>query len=135
MIRRKIAGLIILVMILVILGVVFCTSFIKSKPVLRFSVERCSDLNINPYSPPHEGILNKTWMDGSTLVVEAYVKTFCGGATITGDYALEGDNLILKYRVKAEGPVTRCNCVHKVVYEISNLERRNYSISIIREEI
>jgi len=115
--------------------VVFCTSFIKSKPVLRFSAEGCRDFNIDPYSPPHDGILNKTWTNGNTLIVEAYVKTFCGGATITGDYTLEGNNLILKYRVKAEGPVTMCNCVHKVVYEISNLEKRNYSISIIREKV
>lgn len=131
--NKKVIGSIILGIILIISGAVFYTNFSRPSPSLKFYTEGCGGLKIDPYSPPREGILNKSWKDEDTLVIEGYVKTFCGGATIIGDYVLEGDNLILKYDIEVEGPVTMCNCVHKVIYEISNLEKKDYSISIISE--
>lgn len=82
------------------------------------------------YGPPTAGVLNSTWVSPDTLVVEGFVKTFCGGAAIAGDYRVNGNDLILVYSVKPGLVVTTCNCVRKVVYRISNLPRQNYLISI-----
>ena len=98
-------------------------------PGLRFSVEGCAP-GMDGYSPPTAGISNSTWVSPDTLVVEGFVKTFCGGAAIAGDYRVNGNDLILVYSVKPGLVVTTCNCARKVVYRISNLPRQNYLISI-----
>ena len=102
-------------------------------PGLKFSAEGCAT-GMDGYSPPTAGISNSTWVSPDTLVVEGFVKTFCGGAAITGDYRVDGNNLILVYSVRAGPVVTTCNCARKVVYRISNLPRRNYSISITSDK-
>ncbi len=112
-----------------IILVVFISGCINQNPNLKFSTGQC-DSDIDPYSEPRAGILNEEWNDDSTLIVEGYVKTLCGGAKIYGDYSVDGNNLILKYEIKTGNEVTNCNCPHKVIYEISNLEKKDYSISI-----
>ena len=104
-----------------------------TRPKLEFSGEGC-DSNIDPYTSPHEGILSQEWSAPDTLVVKGYVKTYCGGAEIIGDYRLDGDHLTLLYHIKVKGAVTACNCTHRIVYHISGLEQRPYSISLIPEE-
>lgn len=99
-------------------------------PNLNFSTGLC-DSNIDPDSQPIAGILSQTWKNQNTLVVEGYVKTVCGGATITGDFTLEGNNLTLKYNIKTGDSVTMCNCPHKLIYEISDIENKDYSVSIV----
>ncbi len=100
-------------------------------PDLNFSVGICRLEDLDPYSPPWAGILNQTWKDQNTLVVNCYVKTFCGGAAITGDYALDGNNLTLKYKIEVGDTVTSCMCPHQLVYEIPNLDNSiNYSVFI-----
>lgn len=111
---------------------IFFTKPSGSSPTLNFSTEKCN-LELDPYSFPHEGILKTVWENQNTLVVEGYVKTFCGGANIEGSFSLEGNNLILKYKIKTEGAVTKCNCAHKVIYKIANLEKKDYSISLVSE--
>ena len=98
-------------------------------PGLRFSAEGCAT-GMDGYGPPTAGVLNSIWVSQDTLVVEGLVKTFCGGATITGDYRVRGNDLVLVYSVKPGLVVTTCNCARKVVYRISNLPCQNYLISI-----
>ena len=100
---------------------------------LEFSIGQCNS-NIDPYSPPIEKILSQEWLDDGTLLVEAYLKTYCAGAKISGDYELKDINLILKYKVTISGPVTTCVCPHGLTYKISNLEKKDYQISLIKEE-
>ena len=114
--------------VLIILAItVGCT------PGLRFSAEGCAT-GMDGYSPPTAGISNSTWVSQDTLVIEGFVKTFCSGAAITGDYRMNGNDLILVYNVKAGPIVTTCNCARRVVYRISNLPRQNYSISITTDQ-
>jgi len=104
----------------------------KTGPALNFWTEECND-DINPYSQPSAGILNKTWEQENIFVADGYVKTFCGGAEILPDYLIEGDNLTLKYKLVIGDTVTSCMCAHKVIYEFSNLEHKEYVVSIIRQ--
>ena len=97
---------------------------------LKFSTGKCNQ-GINPYNTT-EGLFNHTWVSDNTLVVEGYVNTFCGGAIIKGSYLIEGNDLILEYDIKITGAITLCNCPHKVIYEISELEKKDYNI-ILRQ--
>jgi len=105
----------------------------NQKPYLKFSTSACDSNNTDIYSEPYAGILNQQWADDSTLIVDGYVKTYCGGADIYGDFSVEGNKLILKYDIKIGDAITSCNCYHKVRYSISNLEKKDYSISIVKK--
>ncbi len=106
----------------------------KSKTNLKFTFGNCDDtLGIDPYFKPYSGILNKNWKDPNILVVECYVKTFCGGSKIFGEYELNGSSLVLMYQEEIEEIVTSCNCVHKLIYEISGLENKDYSVSLVNK--
>lgn len=101
-------------------------------PNLLFSIGEC-DEKINPYSPPPSGILDQKWKDETTLVVESFVKTFCGGVDISGNYSLNGDSVVVKYSLQQKEVYTRCICAHKLTYEISNIEKKDYTVSIFSE--
>lgn len=58
----------------------------------------------------------------------------CGGVRIRGDYDIDGDHLLLRYEVWRGRAVIECGCAHAVVYEFKNLERNEYTMSIIRME-
>lgn len=98
---------------------------------LTFSVDRCAS-GMDPHSAPTAGILNQTWKDKSTFVVEFFIIDFCGGSTFTGDYLIEGNKLVIIYNVETADDVTLCNCAHKLIYEFSNIEYKDYDVSISR---
>ncbi|MDD5172365.1 MAG: hypothetical protein PHF60_05005 [Candidatus ainarchaeum sp.] len=102
-----------------------------SQPQLKFSTAPC-DQNIDPYSKPAAGMLDQRWEDG-TFVAEAFVKTYCGGADITGSYMLQGNDLVLKYRITTGEAVTSCLCAHKLVYEFTDLQRNDYNVTLVPE--
>lgn len=99
---------------------------------LSFSVDKC-DSNIDPYSPPQEGILNQRWSDDGNFIIEGFVKTVCGGAKITGNYSLSGNDLTLKYQISTSGPVTSCLCARKAIYEFKNIDHKDYNITLIED--
>ncbi|NYZ74112.1 hypothetical protein H0O00_03140 [Candidatus Micrarchaeota archaeon] len=122
--RKTIAALIIILM-LVFPGCV-------SQPELRFSTAPC-DQDMDPYAKPAAGMLDDRWEDDGTFVAEGFVKTYCGGANITGSYMLQGNDLVLKYRITTGEAVTSCLCAHKVIYEFTNLQRRDYNVTLVPE--
>ncbi len=99
---------------------------------LEFSISAGVE-GMDPYSAPGEGILGSEWVASDTLQVTAYVKTFCGGVTITGDYSVEGDNLVLTYHLDTPGAVTSCKGVFLLIYKISHLPQQDYSITIVQD--
>ena len=102
-------------------------------PRLRFSTHSC-DRSVGRKQPKRSsGILTTRWVRRNTLRVGAWVKTYCSGARIRGDYQLQGRRLSLLYTVKAGPRVSRCVCPRGVRYEISGLKRGVYAISIGRK--
>lgn len=101
-------------------------------PVLEFTAGGC-DQSIDPYTEPYEAITGKSWA-ANAFLVSAYVKTLCDGINISGNYALSGSNLALKINMTHSGPQGECYCARKLTYKISNLEQRDYQVSIIRGE-
>ena len=120
-----------LIFVIVILIISGCAKQADEKqPDLKFSIEKCYE-DVGPTSEvPADGILNNEWVNEDTMLIEGFVKTYCGGAEITGDYGIEGNNIILKYNIEIGQAITRCICLHKLIYEISNLEHKDYSISM-----
>jgi hypothetical protein len=101
------------------------------KPVLEFSTGECTR-DMDPYTPPEAGVLETIWEDGNTLQVNGFVKTYCGGAEISGDYAIDGDDITLFYTITTPGPVTSCLCTRGVSYRIAGLPRGEYRIALER---
>jgi len=128
--RNKTLTLTLILTVVVIIGIASFLFFNHSSN-LKFTVDETCELDIDPYLDSREGILKQTWIDEDTLKVEAYVSTYCEGGKITGDYIIDENDIVLKYDVKKIIGVSKCDCPHKVIYEISGLEKEDYSISII----
>ena len=134
-----IAGLFILI-IAIILTIYFYSIYPKYFPSflyfgitpanLKFSTERCDSSQSYKNSGGH-GIINQEWKDNQTLVVNGYVQTYCGGVKFLGDYSIDGNNLILEYKRLVGNIITECVCPYKLIYEISNLEKKDYSVSLV----
>ena len=101
-------------------------------PVLKFSAGGC-DPNMDPYTEPFEGISNQNW-SSDILTINAYVKTLCEGINIAGSYKLSGANLALKIDMTHSGPQGDCYCARALTYKISNLDQKDYQVSITRGE-
>jgi len=96
-------------------------------------MERCG-ADVEPYGRPYEEIQRIEWVSDTSLRIEGYVRAPCGGVRIRGAFDIDGDDLILEYKVRTGRAVTECGCAHAVVYEFTNLELREYAISISRAE-
>jgi hypothetical protein len=99
----------------------------EARPVLDFSTGACTR-DLDPYTPPEAGVLETIWEDETTLRVNGFLKTYCGGAEISGDYTLEGDTLTLLYTITTPGPVTSCLCPRGVRYRILGIPRGEYQV-------
>jgi hypothetical protein len=97
------------------------------QPRLEFSTGACTQ-DINPYTPPEAGILETIWEDESTLRVNGFVTTYCGGAEISGDSAVDGRDITLFYSITTSGPVTSCLCTRGVRYRIMGISRGEYRV-------
>eukprot|EP00771_Trimastix_marina_P001348 gnl/Trimastix_PCT/2414.p1 GENE.gnl/Trimastix_PCT/2414~~gnl/Trimastix_PCT/2414.p1 ORF type:complete len:133 (+),score=12.81 gnl/Trimastix_PCT/2414:84-482(+) len=97
---------------------------------MEFSVTQCSS-DIPPYEPPTHAILGTQWTQDSTFVVDAYVKTYCGGAQISGDSVVQEEEgrIILHYQIHLDEAISRCICAKQVQYRFIGLEPREYQVS------
>jgi hypothetical protein len=98
-----------------------------AQPVLEFSTGACTGKE-DAYTPPEAGITGTAWANDYTFQADGFVKTYCGGAEITGDYALDGRNLVLFYTITTPGPVTRCLCTRGVRYRFTDLPYGEYRV-------
>jgi hypothetical protein len=99
----------------------------EARPVLDFSTGACTK-DLDPYTPPPAGSLEVTWENDTTLRVNGFLKTWCGGAEISGNYTLNGDTLTLFYTISTPGPVTSCLCTRGIQYRITGLPRGEYRV-------
>lgn len=97
------------------------------QPVLEFSTGACNR-DLDPSTAPGAGTLETLWENDTTLLVSGFLKTWCGGAVISGNYTLQGENLTLFSTVSTPGPVTSCLCTRGIQYRILNIPRRDYRI-------
>jgi hypothetical protein len=105
-------------------------------PNLKFSYGPC-DNTIDTFNKSNLGVQETNWVDDNTLQVKAYVSTNCANSIKQGSYELNNGDLILKYNVDIQLSLrglarALCTCAHEVVYEIKNLERKEYKIEIKR---
>lgn len=108
------------------------TSPSAKTPSLQFSAGGCdASLGLDPYSEPFSGILSKKWVSG-VFQTEAYVKTLCEGINFKGSYELKNNSLDLRYQL-SHGVLepSDCYCAHKMTYKLSNLDQKDYSVSLV----
>ncbi|MFH1258107.1 MAG: hypothetical protein ABIG96_01640 [Candidatus Micrarchaeota archaeon] len=126
----------VIICLFLVAAIAFYSSLPVRNPNLVFSTSRC--VNFNEESPTDYLILNQSnlnvsWKNQTTLVIEGIIVTHCGGDKITGDYSVDGNEITLKSKVEMGAIVTGCICPHKVTYELLNLEKKDYSISVISD--
>ncbi|MDP2922409.1 MAG: hypothetical protein Q8O30_01635 [Candidatus Omnitrophota bacterium] len=74
--------------------------------------------------PPH---YNQQW-NGDTLILECYVNENCAAKIENFGYSVENNILRLRYKPYIFGDSANCMCDHKLIYEISGLEKKTYTI-------
>lgn len=79
-----------------------------------------------------EKIISK-W-ENDILIAESVIETNCAMVEVTGDYEVKGDELILKC-IETHKGVAKCLCRYKVIFSISNLEKKEYKISLMQMRI
>jgi len=106
----------------------------KASPSLKFSSTAC-DPGLEAFdrrSRVPESIISTDWVSEKELSVVAYVRTYCSKVEMTGDYEINGNTLILKYRITWGDAFSRCMCAHKLVYDLTGIEKKDYNVTIER---
>jgi len=107
-----------------------CTNNLTSnKQNLNFSTSACDYNIINQSSQQSKQIINKSWINNDTLIINAYIHATCGGCSLKGDYEItENNSIILKTSETCGDNVLNCVCPTMITYKISNLQKHNYTI-------
>ena len=97
---------------------------------LRVGVTECDDLS--KYEGKYDRVLYASWLNDSVLRVETAVQSNCIYYVRNPAYEVNGNYLTLSYELYNDNPkmLASCDCAHIIVYEISELEKKNYQISI-----
>jgi len=111
---------------LIILILIIFISGCMQPSNLKFTYEKCD--NSFKFPKYNQGILKKEWINDTTILIEGYITDDCMGYEIKGDYKIDEDNLILYYKVKRGEVTTDCFCYRKLIYEISNMKKKEYNI-------
>lgn len=99
---------------------------------LDFATKACNQtLSVRQTAP--EPV--QTWIDATTLRIEAKANANCAVTIKTGRYELAGDTIRLFYTPGACGvsgapSCVRCQCDHPVTYTLRNLPKRSYTVSL-----
>ncbi len=99
----------------------------KFKEDLSFTFKRCDD----DKGIWKDSISEKYW-EGDDLIVRGYAVPNCGTSWMFGDFHLSGDHLSLKYKPIMPA-LAACVCAYDVTYQISGLEKKEYTLSIGEE--
>jgi len=75
-------------------------------------------------------ILEKKWLDESTLEIKAKVITNCADEIINGSYEIKENIIILKYTETNNYPKLKCVCPHELKYKIKEIERKEYEFEL-----
>ncbi len=81
----------------------------------------------------------QTWVNDTTLKIEAKARANCAVLIKTGRYELKGKAIELFYTPGACGvegapSCVRCECDHPVSYTLSNLPKGDYTVTLTKEE-
>ena len=103
-----------------------------NSPQLKVSVSSCKEPPAPNGPPPIQKIL---WKEGGILEVRARGDMLCEVDRVTAAFALSRKSLELGYvggfspeAAKKQSPA--CSCMHEFTYVISNIEKRNYIITV-----
>jgi len=92
---------------------------------LSFSYSACDKTN-KVYK---NTITSQRW-EGNSLVVTGVAFPNCSATWLFGAYERKGNALALKYLPVESSVLTACECPKEVSYQIDNLERHDYEVSI-----
>ncbi len=129
-----------LVILLAILSVILISGYIKQiqqktqETVMEFSSGPC-DPDISPCDSSELGIKQITWINETTLKVKAYVSINCAEEIESGNYEITNDKIILIYKSpRCKDVCANCLCAHELVYNFTNLKRKDYQFELKRVE-
>ena len=77
------------------------------------------------------GIQKYNWLNNDTLYAEAVVLCNCADKITYGNYQINGNELMLQYNLKKAILLrATCMCVHRLIYKIKHIEKKDYEIKI-----
>ncbi len=77
-----------------------------------------------------------TWTEDGDFLCVVTIDANCSDDFWAGDYTIENENeLILKYTTLRSGGEDACLCQVELRYRLSNLERRDYSITVQQADL
>jgi hypothetical protein len=100
----------------------------RSQINFQFSIIPCNGSNFQPSE-----IVLSSWQKDQ-FIVNTNLSSYCGGATISGDYELSGNNLTLYYKINAGQTVTKCVCTFEGIYRFSNIPKQDYNITLMEHK-
>ena len=132
----------ILIGILVILAFVSVSGCIKqtqnqqSQKTLVNSSSRQYDQNkSSPFNSSDLGIKEITWINDTSLQVKAYVNINCAEKIENTDYEIIDGKIVLIYKSpRCKIFCANCFCTHELVYNFTNLEKKDYQFELKRVE-
>jgi hypothetical protein len=99
---------------------------------MEFTAGECSG-SVDPWNQTQMGVNETKWLDDTTLQVTAFVSINCAETVESGEYALAGNKLTLKYDYTSctvSGICANCICAHELAYKFTNLEKKDYEIEL-----
>ena len=109
-----------------------CTTTTNSQSqgnVFSFIVTDCMNSSSQDAYQKSPVIISKQWQ-GDTLVVKAEVNSYCNGSVLSGNYSIDGNNIILSYKDTPSATVTRCLCRKELTYNVG-IPQGDYLISLV----
>jgi hypothetical protein len=124
--KRLLFSLIILAIVIIIILPLLI--FNKNKN-FEFSAGECNN-SLAAHDKAQQGIREINWLNDTTIQINAVVSINCANKIKGGDYNQDGNDLALKYKTSWSYFMASCMCAHELNYKISNIERKDYNITI-----
>ncbi len=111
---------------------------IENEPIitqnnLQISLKECDD-TIDPWNEENLGVKESEWLDESTLLIKTHISLLCGGESLSkASYEINNNELEVVYATKRADQITKCICAKELDYSVSDLPKKEYSVSIRRE--
>jgi len=107
----------------------------NSSIILEFHEACCDHESVDPWNKSQLGVKEITWLDNSTVFIQAYVSINCAFFIEGAGFHIYNDTINLVYYVGNEGKLAKCICAHGLIFTLKNFESKEYKFELEYIEI